>query len=242
MEGAQIMEVTTRNQAMQQMKNLEYLSKEDFTRGLKEILISFQKEIASCLYKLEMGCESKESKGQLAGRVDPNCVKGGTKAGPGMDKPSQVLESVDQPTRQQIINRYHKIYVRRHPPRRQLRWRPKLKGQKDQIGSEEVSETCRSSSSEQTVQAKTTNTVDGSGGHDTKAVFGCSVSEEEAPGGVAVVESDRQGDHEAERADAFFAGHLVDTEVMGQIEGQQTKVIVSAGDIPGVVEAVKVGG
>jgi hypothetical protein len=110
---------------MQQMKNLEYLSKEDFTCGLKEILISFQKEIASCLYKLEMGCESKKSTGQvreLAGRVDFNCVKGGTtsQAGPGISKPSQVLESVDQPTRQQIINRYHKIYVRRHPPRRQL--------------------------------------------------------------------------------------------------------------------------
>jgi hypothetical protein len=92
MEGAQIKEVTAGNHAMQQMKNLEYLSKEDFTRGLKEILISFQKEIANCLYKLEMGCESKKSTGQvreLVGRVDLNCVKGGTtsQAGLGISKP-----------------------------------------------------------------------------------------------------------------------------------------------------------
>jgi hypothetical protein len=247
MEGAQIKEVTAGNHAMQQMKNLEYFSKEDFTRGLKEILISFQKEIASCLYKLEMGCESKKSTGQvreLVGQVDLNCVKGGTtsQAGLGISKPSQVLESVDQPTRQQITNRYHKIYVRRHPPRRQLRWRPKLKGRKEQIGSEEVSKTCRSSSSEQIAEAKTTDTVDGSGGHDTKAVFGCSVSAEEAPGGVAVVEFDGQGDNEAERADEQFAGHFVDTEVVGQTGGQQTKVIVFAGDIAGAAEEVKAGG
>ena len=56
------------------MKILEPHSKEDFTCDLKEILISFQKEIASCLYKLERGCESEERPGY----VQPNQVKGGT--------------------------------------------------------------------------------------------------------------------------------------------------------------------
>jgi hypothetical protein len=150
MEGAQFMEITTGdhamqqmkittgdhamqqmkimlgNHAMQQMKILEPHSKEDFTRGLKEILISLQKEIASCLYKLEMGCESEER----PGHSQPNQVKGGpsNQVDPGSAQPSNVLESVDKPTRQQLINRYHRIYVCRHSPRRQILWRSKLVG------------------------------------------------------------------------------------------------------------------
>jgi hypothetical protein len=117
-------------------------------------------------------------------------VKVGTisQAGLGKAKPSHMLETVDQPIRQHIINRYHKIYVRRHPPRRQKRWRPKLMGQKEQKGGEEVSEACKSRSSGQKIEAKVTDTVDGSGGHATKSLSGLSMSEEEAIGGVAVVE------------------------------------------------------
>jgi hypothetical protein len=126
-EGAKITEITIGDHAIQQMKSLEQLSKEDFTCGLKEILISFQKEIASCLYKLEMAYESKErlemgcdNKERPRGDEDRKCVKVGTisQAGLGKAKPSHTLETVDQPIRQHIINRYHKIYVRRHPPRR----------------------------------------------------------------------------------------------------------------------------
>jgi hypothetical protein len=86
MEGVQFTEIMPEDHAMQQMKILEPHSKEDFTRGLKEILISFQKEIASCLYKLEMGWENEEGPGHfqpnqmmdLVDHVDLKSVKGGT--------------------------------------------------------------------------------------------------------------------------------------------------------------------
>ena len=45
MEGAQFTEIIPGDHAMQQMKILEPHFEEDFTRGLKEILISFQKDI-----------------------------------------------------------------------------------------------------------------------------------------------------------------------------------------------------
>jgi hypothetical protein len=100
-----------------------------------------------------------------------------------------VLEPVDKPTRQHIINRYHKIYVCRHPPRRQIRWQPILVGQKDQLEIEEVLETCRSSPLEQIEGVMATDIVDRSGGHSRKPVFGFSMSTEAATGGVAAADS-----------------------------------------------------
>jgi hypothetical protein len=101
-------------------------------------------------------------------------------------------------------------------------------GRKEQKGGE-VSEACRSRSSGQKIEAKVTDTVDGSGGHATKSLSGLSMSEEEAIGGVTVVESEEQKDNETERAESLFVGLSGDTKGVGQLGGQETKEWVSLG-------------
>jgi hypothetical protein len=100
-------------------------------------------------------------------------------------------------------------------------------GRKEQKGGE-VSEACRSRSSGQKIEAKVTDTVDRSGGHALKSLSGLSMSEEEAIGGVTVVESEEQKDNETERAESLFAGLSGDTEGVGQLGGQETKELVTA--------------
>jgi hypothetical protein len=87
----------------------------EITQGLKENLLSLQREIASCLYMLEMGWGNRGKGVQLNQGKGENGLKIGPhkEDGPGI-RPSPTYN-------------YAKTYARRRP-RRQLRWRPKLMG------------------------------------------------------------------------------------------------------------------
>jgi hypothetical protein len=111
MEGAKIKEIAAENIAMQKIELLESQKQESIMQGIKESLLSLQKEIASCLIKLDLGWGNKE-KGIQQGPVEEGKglkdweSKGEKEVGPGLAQPKQVMDPVDQPTRQQIINRY----------------------------------------------------------------------------------------------------------------------------------------
>ena len=110
-------------------------------QGLKTILVALQSKIASCLQKLEMGWDKK---GKGPGE---NGLKHGEnkEAGPGLNQ-SRMMKETKPAWKQPIINYYHKTYVRRRP-RRQLYWRPKTMGQKEQQVAGDSPEAGRISSS-----------------------------------------------------------------------------------------------
>jgi hypothetical protein len=114
------------------------------TQGLKEILLSLQREVASCLYKLEMGWGNK-GKGENGLTFGPH-----KEVGPGCIQSSPGDKS--KPTRTQPINRYfRKTYARRRLPRRLLRWRPKPMGRMEDQVTGEASENSRNRSPEQII-------------------------------------------------------------------------------------------
>ena len=123
LERAQDKEITAVNHALQDMERLENLE------SIKETLLSLQKQISSYLRKLEQGWGEKEKETNLDQVVEGDGLKTGApsgeiEAGLGLTQPIQIVEPVDKPTRQHIINRYHKKYVHRNPQRQQVRWRP----------------------------------------------------------------------------------------------------------------------
>jgi hypothetical protein len=131
LERAQDKEFAVVNHALQDMERLEN------QESIKETLLSLQKQISSYLRKLERGWGKKEKETKVDQGVEGDGLKTGApsgemEAGLGLSQPIQIVELVDKPTRQHIINRYHKIYVRRNPPRQQVRWRPITVGRKDQ--------------------------------------------------------------------------------------------------------------
>jgi hypothetical protein len=141
-ERAQYKEIAAENLALQDMECLEN------QESIKETLLSLQKQISSYLRKLELcwGKKEKETEGDQVVEGDglKTRAPSGEEAGLGFVQPRQIVDLVDKPTRQYIISRYHKIYVCRNPPRRQVRWRPIGVGQKDQPETEEPLEECRS--------------------------------------------------------------------------------------------------
>jgi hypothetical protein len=134
--------VAAENLALQDMECLEN------QESIKETLLSLQKQISSYLRKLELcwGKKEKETEGDQVVEGDglKTRAPSGEEAGLGFVQPIQIVDLVDKPTRQYIISRYHKIYVCRNPPRRQVRWRPIGVGRKDQPETEELLEECQS--------------------------------------------------------------------------------------------------
>jgi hypothetical protein len=117
------------------------------TQILKDILLSLQKEVASCLYKLEMGWGNKGNGFQLDKDNLENELKNGPhkEDGPGCIRSGPVDKP--KPTRTQPIFRYYrKTYARRRLPRRQLKWRPKPIGRMEGQATGEPSENSRSRS------------------------------------------------------------------------------------------------
>ena len=119
-----------------------------------------------------------------------------------------MLELVDKPTRQQIINRYHKIYVHRHPPKRQVRWCPKIVGRKDQPEIEEVSETCQSRPLEQIEGVNAIDNADRCGGHSRKLDCGFCMAVKAVTAGVDATLSNGQAKCETQRAEDGIPGHI----------------------------------
>ena len=73
-----------------------------------------------------MGWGQKEKENIVDQTTEGNELKaralcGEKKVGLGIVKPIQMEEPIDRPTRQYIINRYHKIYVSRSPTKGQVR-------------------------------------------------------------------------------------------------------------------------
>jgi hypothetical protein len=119
LERANLPAICSRDHAPQDSANLRPQYQGEVTQSLKEILLSLQREVASCLYKLEMGWGNKEKGVQLNQGKGENGPKIGPQNGPCCCRQSSAYKS--KPTR---IQTYGKTYARRRP-RRQLRWRPK---------------------------------------------------------------------------------------------------------------------
>jgi hypothetical protein len=150
LEGANSTEICPGDHVQQRPEILTLQYQGGDMHGLKEILLSLQREVASCLYKLEMGWGNKGKGFQLdQGKLEnelkigphkedgPGCIRSGP-----IDKP--------KPTRTQPIFRYYcKTYARRRLPKRQLRWRPKPMGRMEGQAIGEPSENSRSRSPEQ---------------------------------------------------------------------------------------------
>jgi hypothetical protein len=127
-EGAQFMAENLAGQNMERPENKE---------SIKEFLLSLQKQISNCLRRLDLGWGEDEKENVREQEAEGNGRKVGTssgvkEAGLGLVPPIQMVEPIDKPTREYIIKRYHKIYVRRSPPKRQVRWWPKVLGRKVQ--------------------------------------------------------------------------------------------------------------
>lgn len=133
--------IVSGDHVLQQIEILAPNNKEGYTHGLKEILLSLQKEIANCLHKLEMGWGDKV-KGIQKGMKDW-AQRLDKEDGPGPVQSKTTLDPVGKPTWTQPNNRYSKIYVRRRLPRRQLGWRPKSMGRMEQSAIEELPESSR---------------------------------------------------------------------------------------------------
>lgn len=115
-KSAQYVEITVGNHVWQKMDILSFYNQGSFTHGIKEILLSLQKEIANCLFKLELGWGNKGKETQLGQGMEEKeskewASRGRLESGVGPDQPKQVLDPIDKPIRQQIINSYHKIYM-----------------------------------------------------------------------------------------------------------------------------------
>jgi hypothetical protein len=115
-------------------------------QGIKEILISLQREVSSCLYKLEMGVGNK-GKGEngLTFGSHKEVGSGSVRSSPG-DKPG--------------IRYFRKTYARRQVPRRLLRWRPKHMGRIENQATGESSETSRNRPPEQIISGTESELAD----------------------------------------------------------------------------------
>lgn len=218
---------------LQQREILALHNQENITIGIKEILLSLQKEIASCLLKLEMGWAwgNKGKEIQLGQGKEGKGLKEWASRGEMEDgpvQPKQLVELVDKPTRLQIINRYHKIYVRRHPPRR---WRPKTVGRMDQLETEEPPENHRSRRPEQSREVPGTEHADEKGAHSRDTNTGFFMGLEAATGGMAVAGQGGQDEKVAEMAEEGRADHTGAIECMGQLMGQETQELELVGGI-----------
>jgi hypothetical protein len=129
-------------------------------------------------------------------------------AGLGLSQPIQTVEPVDKPTRQHIINRYHKIYVRRNPPRQQVRWRPITVDRKDQPSSEELPEVCRSGTIVWVGDIQATEEADRNGRQSQSQKMGAYWTVEEAIGGAKVTGSGGKAKSEADRADEGSTAYI----------------------------------
>jgi hypothetical protein len=138
-----------------------------------------QKQISSYLRKLERGWGKKEKETKVdqvmeGGGLKRGAPSGEMEVGLGLSQPIQIVEPIDKPTRQHIINRYHKIYVRRNPPRQQVHWRPIKVGRKDQPSSKELPEECRSGTTVWVGDIQVTKEADRNGGQSRSQKMGAS--------------------------------------------------------------------
>jgi hypothetical protein len=126
-EGAKISAICSGDHAQSDCAILRPQNQGEDIQGIKEILISLQREVSSCLYKLEMGWGNK-GKGENGLTFGPHKEVGSgcIRSSPG-DKP--------------IIRYFRKTYARRQIPRRLLRWRPKRMGRIEDQATGESSET-----------------------------------------------------------------------------------------------------
>jgi hypothetical protein len=165
---------------LHQMEIMTFNNQENIS-SIKEILVSLQKDVASCLCKLEMGWGNKGKEFWLDPGTDRQGLKEWASSGEMEDgpvQPKQVVEPVDKSTRIQIIKRYRKIYVRRNPPKR---WRPKTVGRMDQPVIAAMLENDRNSALEQSKEVSGTEQADENGGQVQE---GCRMAAEETTGGV----------------------------------------------------------
>jgi hypothetical protein len=182
-EREQYKESVTENHTMQDMEYLE--NQED----IKETLLSLQKQISSYLRKLELGWGKKRLKEKKVDQVVEgdglkSVVPGGEKeVGLGVSQPIQIVDSVDKLTRQYIIKRYNKIYVRRNPPRQHIHWRPVGVGRKEQPAKEKLPEECQSGTPERAEDISATEKAEKTGGHPGSLNMGARETAEEATGG-----------------------------------------------------------
>jgi hypothetical protein len=147
LEGANYKAISPGDHVQQRPEILTTQFQGGDTQVLKEILLSLQKEVASCLYKMEMGWGNKGNGFQLEKDNLENELKIGLHK---EDGPGCIRSGPAQHTRTQPIFRYYrKTYARRRLPRRQLRWRPKPIGRMEGQATGEPSENSRSRSPEQ---------------------------------------------------------------------------------------------
>jgi hypothetical protein len=195
--------------------------------NIKELLLSLQNQISSCLRKLEMGWGNKEPETKLkpiveGGGPETRAPRGDNEAGLGPVKPTQIGETVDKSTRQYIIKRYHKIYVRRNTTRRQGRWRPKAVGWKAQPESEVGSEDGRNGSPRRAGGVLVTEYA-GEGHKKT----------EEAKGGGEGAGLGEKAGGVADSADEGIIHHFGALEAVGQLGDMVTQSTLVAGDAAG---------
>jgi hypothetical protein len=116
MEGAHILERLGGDHVLQQLEILKRNNQE--ITLIKDVLISLQKDVASCLHMLEMGWGKKGSVIKMGSDKDVQGLKDWASRGEKEDGPVQpkqmveIMEPVDKPIRVHIINRYKRIYVR----------------------------------------------------------------------------------------------------------------------------------
>jgi hypothetical protein len=190
MEGAfraNIMERLGGDQVLQQM---EILTRNNLEISLiKDILISLQTDVTSCLQRLEMGWGKNGNDMQMGSEKGVQGLNDRASRGEKADGPVQpkqrvesveIKEPVDKPTRIQLINRYKRIYVRRN---QQRRWRPKAVGRRDQPGITASPEIDRRLTPEKTKEVSRTEQNDEKGG---QVRDGYRMVEETSTGGMEV--------------------------------------------------------
>jgi hypothetical protein len=198
----------------------------DDIQGLKEMLVSLQKEIASCLQKLEMGWATKEDILLAQGRGE-NGLKNGEQ---NEDGPS--LRAMDEPKptwKQPIIRFYHKTYMRRRLPKHQLRWRPKLLGRTEQQVTGESPESSRSRSSMKPICEKVTDLAEKSAAQLNDEVIKAAMA---AIGGESA-KSGGQAGCETDKAEDVMTKLIGIIEDMGQLVGRKQQDLDNANDSAG---------
>jgi hypothetical protein len=236
-EREQYKESVTENHTMQDMEYLE--NQED----IKETLLSLQKQISSYLRKLELGWGKKRLKEKKVDQVVEgdglkSVVPGGEKeVGLGVSQPIQIVDSVDKLTRQYIIKRYNKIYVRRNPPRQHIHWRPVGVGRKEQPAKEKLPEECQSGTPERAEDISATEKAEKTGGHPGSLNMGARETAEEATGGGEVVGSGGLAGGEADSAEKGLTTDVGGFGGVGQSGNQVTQPTGAAGVAAGVISS-----
>jgi hypothetical protein len=206
--------------------------------NLKELLLSLQNQVSRCLRQLEVGWGNKEKEPKL----DPTEEGDGLKTrqpseeketGLGSAKPIQIEETVDKSTRQYLIKRYHRIYVRRNPPRRLGRWRPKAVGRKVQLETEELPKDGRSASPERGGGVPATENDEETGGHSRDHKIAADKNPDEAKGGGEDAGSSGQAGGGADSADKGIIEVIGALEGVGQRGDKAMQLSLIAGDEAG---------